>query len=130
MQTKSPTVTFKIGDKPHTVVFNYRRLLAIETATKGTVLQLVNEFASYAGDEKDPAAQADAAARFSLTKTSQFLAGCFGVEVDDLDATVPMGEFRAAFVTLLPGFVDAVRQLNGMDQEPAADPQPAQVSPS
>lgn len=130
MQTKSPTVSIKLGDKDRTVVFNYQRLVAIEAATHGTVLQLVNEFASYAGDEKDPAAQADAAARFSITKTTQFLSGCFDVPAGELDAIVPMGEFRLAFVSLLPGFVDAVRQLNGMDQEPAADPQPAQVSPS
>lgn len=130
MSTGSPTSTIKFDDRSQVITFDYRRLLAIELATGGTVLQLVQEFASYHSDSDDQKQQEAATLRFSLTKAAQFLSGCFDTPIDTLPAVVPLHRFRDVFFLLLPAFVEAVKQLNGMSGGAAENPQPAQVSPA
>jgi len=128
----APRAIITIADTSHTVIFDFNRLVAIEAATGRTALQTLSEFAGYAPDVPDgqepTAEQAQAAAeRFSVTSVGRFVAGCLGIPVAEVGRRVPMGQIREVFAALIPGFVEAVKQLSGggTTAESAADPSAA-----
>ncbi len=125
----APSVELAIGGWKHLVVFDFDRLVAIEAAMGRTALQTLSEFATYApavpdGQEPTPEQAREAAERFSVTTVGKFVAGCLGISPAEVGQKVPMGQIRDVFSALVPGFVDAVRQLSGT-AEPAADPSSA-----
>lgn len=125
----SPTVNITIAGKPVSVTFDFNRLVAIEAATGRTALQIIGEFATYSpslpeGQEPTPEQTREAAERFSLTTVGRFVSGCLDLAAGDVGKAVPLGQIRDVFAALVPGFVEAVRQLSGT-AEPAADPSAA-----
>lgn len=125
----APTVTLTIGAATRAVVFDFNRLVAIEAATGRTALQIIGEFATYSpslpeGQEPTPEQMREAAERFSLTTVGRFVGGCLDLAAGDVGKALPLGQIRDVFSALVPGFVDAVRQLSGT-AEPAADPSEA-----
>lgn len=125
----APQVEIAVAGWKHVVIFDFNRLVAIEAATGRTALQTLSEFARYAPDvaEGNVATEEqsrEAAERFSLTTVGRFVAGCLGISFEEVGQKVPMGHIRDVFSALVPGFVDAVKQLNG-SPEPAADPSAA-----
>lgn len=122
----APKVEIDLGGTKHTVVFDFDRLVAIEAATGRTAHQTLSEFATYAPDvPKDvkptPAQMREAAERFSLTTVGRFVAGCLGIPPAEIGRKIPLRALPEVFMSLVPGFVEAIQQLNGA-QEPAADP--------
>lgn len=125
---KSPTVTVSLSGKDTTVTFDISRLMAIEEITEAKTYELVSEFSEYFafGTKKKPPTKEQlvaAAKKFSVRKAFAFVAACLGLSHEELNRSLPLSELQGVFLSLAGGLASAVRQLNGVSEEVAEEPE-------
>lgn len=124
MASNTVEVTTKAGK--HSVTFDLKRMIEIEERLGKTPLQVLSEFSVLAASSDEASAQekVSAASQFSVVKSAKFICACLGCADNTIEEYVGIANFRLAFTTLLQGFVEAVKELNGMSD---VDPQQAQA---
>lgn len=129
----APSVIVTVAGKPHTVVFDLDRMIAIEESTGRTVIQTLEEFSTYTAHtekRRKPSEREiiDAAARFSVKFVSRFVAGCLDIPNDKIGSTLNLPDLKKLFNQLVNSFIDAIRQMNDIDtpdQDPPVNPSDA-----
>ncbi len=125
--TQPNSISVTIGGAARSVRFDLSRLVAIEQSTGRTQMQLLSDFAAFApdavdGKEPTPEAVRQASDRFSVSLVCKFLAGCLDVPVADLGSQVPVVDFQTLYAALVPGYVRAIQELNGVRTDPPTAP--------
>ncbi len=135
MNDHAPTVRLDIPgrDHPVVVVFNMGTLASIEAATGKTIdavtAAIGPAFAKVAGESQEARKERIAVAMADFATTSNmrlFVAGCLRQTPDEVDSMVPVRSFRRVHNELWAGFLAAIVDLLGGDQD---DPAPKVASP-
>lgn len=130
---------------PRTVVFDFRRLEAIEQASGKSIVEYLQELTKQlVGDEKAPEPDAPPlskeeqdranaergqrmAARWRWSTAAPFLAACLDTTVEGLAGVMPLQAAMPAFMALYEAFGAAVVAINGGGaEESPTDPRPAE----
>lgn len=115
MPTKRPShaapsvVLSRLPDRP--VVFDFDRLVAIEEATGLGINDVCDALKSCLGNQEKGVPP-----KLSLKFVRGFVAGCTDIPQTEIAKTFGVG-VKGAFNELVPGFVEAISQLSGAEDE-------------
>jgi hypothetical protein len=120
----APSIDVALPGGTRTVVFTMGTLIRLEEATGKTMIEMLDQVLKTVGDKDITEAQRrNLARRFSVTFASQFIAGCFGVGIGELETIIPLRDLVPTYNQLISGFMDAFSEFNGKDGAPVnADP--------
>lgn len=115
MPLAAPAATIHVAGNFRNIVFNMATLESIEDATGRTVTDILfSDLAAFrVSDGAQPTPeQAEAMAKqLSMKLVRRFVAGCLGVQPNELEQHVPLDRVLGVFKALLPPFITAVMRI-------------------